>query len=381
MVGLCLMAALCLPLTGHTQQSSIQSSEKDYQRGLSDLKTRIGALNQQLSRAKGERGKLQASLQRSEVAIGQLNRELKQTRKQQQTQKAKLAQLHSQRKDLQVSKRTQESHISQHMRAAYKLGQQSNIKLLLNQESPQNLSRMLQYYDYFLKARTEKLDTYRNTLTALSRLEPQIEAETSALEKSRQNLLQQRERLTRRQEERESTMNRLTATIDSKDRELLELDADKKHLQRLLTEVAEAIAKLPINNQALNKHRGVMTLPVKGTITQSFGSPRAQGKMRWEGILIKAGAGSNVNAIHHGQVVFSDYLKSYGLLLIIDHGNGYMSLYAHNQSLQRDVGDWVEPGEVIAEVGSSGGQSSAGLYFELRHQGGPVDPSSWFNRG
>jgi len=376
-----LAAAFIAPVPLGAQTNSVQSSEADYQRSLKTLKTQMGSLGKELNRAKGDRGALQNELQTAEQSIGKLNRTLTQTQKKQDTQTRKLHQLRNQRTSLRSDKKAQESHISEQIRAAYKLGQQGNIKLLLNQEAPEDLSRILRYYDYFLEARAEKLDAYRHTLHELDQLEPKIEHESQALGKTKQALLLQRKALNTNQDQRKTVLARLSKTIKTKDAKLKKLSQDQNRLQQLLQKVATAIANLPVKGVSVRKKLGALNLPVSGKIAQSFGAPRADGKMRWNGLLITAAEGSDVSAIHHGQVVFSDYLKSYGLLLIIDHGNGYMSLYAHNQSLLRDTGDWIEAGEVIAAVGNSGGQSRTGLYFELRHKGKPINPVNWFKAG
>jgi len=376
-----LAAAFIAPAPLGAQTNSVQSSEADYQRSLKTLKTQMGSLGKELNRAKGDRGALQSELQTAEQSIGKLNRTLSQTQIKQDAQTRKLRQLRSQRTSLRSDKKAQEAHISEQIRAAYKLGQQGNIKLLLNQEAPEDVSRILRYYDYFLEARAEKLDAYRHTLHELDQLEPKIEHESQALGKTKQALLLQRKALNNNQDRRQAALTRLSRTIKTKDAKLKKLSEDQNRLQQLLQKVATAIANLPVKGASVRKKLGALNLPVSGKIAQSFGAPRADGKMRWNGLLITAAEGSDVSAIHHGQVVFSDYLKSYGLLLIIDHGNGYMSLYAHNQSLLRDTGDWIEAGEVIAAVGNSGGQSRTGLYFELRHKGKPINPVNWFKAG
>ncbi len=363
------------------QTSSTQSSEQDYQRSLTQLKKELGQLTRALNQAKDQRGALSKTLQQSEETIGQLNRQLKDLAKQSSAQEQALVQLNKQRLGLNRSRKQQEQQISQQMRAAYKLGQQGNIKLLLNQEAPSEVARMLRYYDYFLAAHSDKIDSYRNTLNELGQLEPKILAEKLALQNSQKALLEQKQLLAAQQSARQSTLAKLDASINNRDSRLKALQADQNHLQAVLKKMAEALAAIPVNNGKVKQKQGELNLPTPGRINKAFGAPRAEGKMRWEGLLISAQAGSQVEAIHHGQVVFSDYLKSYGLLLIIDHGDGYMSLYAHNQSLLRDTGDWVEAGETVSTVGNSGGQHQAGLYFELRHRGKPINPAPWFKRG
>ena len=216
-------------------------------------------------------------------------------------------------------------------------------------------------------------------LDELNSLEPKITAKTNQLESSNRQLQARVDELQSKQAKRKQTLAMLNKSIANKDQQLHKMDRDQKRLQRLLDTVVSAIANLSLSDdgQPFAKRKGKMTYPAKGAIVNRFGAPRINDRLRWDGLLIKASVGSHVSAIHHGRVVFSDYLRGHGLLMIVDHGDGYMSLYAHNQALLKDNGDWVSSGEVIARVGDSGGQNQAGLYFEIRHQGQPTNPSIW----
>ncbi len=359
-----------------------QTSEADYQDRLQKLKGMIEKLNKELKSVKGERNDLRDQLQKSETEIGELLKDIDRIKtdlKQHQTQ---LKDLQQQRQQLDGSRRDQQKHIAQQVNAAYRLGQQSNIKLMLNQESPERVSRMLRYYDYFINARAEKINAYLDTINELDQIQPRIQQKTDALAKNKQNLQRRHRQLSGQQQSRKRTLAKLNQTITSKDAQLRKLAEDRERLQHLLSQVAEAIANLPLprDSQPFVRTKGRLPWPTKGRIQHRFGSSRVSGKLKWDGVLIQAPAGRSVKAVHHGRVVFADYLRGQGLLLIIDHGNGYMSLYAHNQSLLREAGDWVETGETIAAVGNSGGRQQAGLYFEIRHQGKPTDPSRWLKR-
>lgn len=359
-----------------------QTAEADYQDRLQKLKGMIEQLNKELKSVKGERNDLRNQLQKSETEIGELLRDIDRIKtdlKQHQTQ---LNDLQQRRQQLDGSRRDQQKHIAQQVNAAYRLGQQSNIKMLLNQESPERVSRMLRYYDYFINARAEKINAYLDTISELDQIQPRIQQKTDALAQNQQNLQRRHRQLSGQQQTRKRTLAKLNQTITSKDAQLRKLAEDRERLQRLLSQVAQAIANLPLpqDSQPFARTKGRLPWPTKGQIQHRFGSSRVSGKLKWDGVLIQAPAGRSVKAVHHGRVVFADYLRGQGLLLIIDHGNGYMSLYAHNQSLLREAGDWVETGETIAAVGNSGGRQQAGLYFEIRHQGKPTDPSRWLKR-
>ncbi|MEX1033351.1 MAG: peptidoglycan DD-metalloendopeptidase family protein [Cellvibrionaceae bacterium] len=172
---------------------------------------------------------------------------------------------------------------------------------------------------------------------------------------------------------------RLNESIETKDQELQQLARDRQYIEQLMTEIVATVGhQNTFNSDApFAELRGKLPWPAEGQIAHSFGSERVAGKMKWDGVLIRASEGEPVKAIHHGRVVFADYLRGHGLLIIVDHGEGYMSLYAHNQTLKKAVGNWVEAGEVIASVGSSGGQRQAGLYFEIRQHGRPTNPGTW----
>ncbi len=374
-----LVALLCSIGLASFTASAQQSSDEDYQAKLNKLHSAIEQLKSELSQVKSSRDALQNDLQSSEVDIGQLIKKIDKLKGELASQKKQLTQLNRKHVELQTAKSDQQKHIAEHINAAYRLGQQSQLKLLLNQEQPEAVARMAKYYEYFLDARADKIDTYLDTITELDAIKPKIEQRTAALERSQTSLRQRHQQLVNKQDQRTATLRKLSQSIQRKDGQLKKMAQDKQRLETLLREVSAAIANLalPDNGEPFRVRRGKMRFPTQGKLIKKFGNAKAAGKLTWEGVLIDAKAGSNVDAIHHGRVVFSDYLRGHGLLVIIDHGDGYMSLYAHNQSLLKDTGDWVSNGETIARVGNTGGQSQAGLYFEIRHQGKPTDPIKW----
>jgi septal ring factor EnvC (AmiA/AmiB activator) len=356
-----------------------QSDDANYQAKLQLLQSTIAELKVELEKVKGSRNQLQTNLQSSEVDISQLVKKIERLKGDLASQKKHLAQLNNQRNELQQSQKQQQHIIIQHINAAHRLGQQSQLKLLLNQQHPAELARTLKYYQYFLDARSEKIDSYIQTISEINTLEPQITQQTKQIQSDKQDLEKQHLTLKQRQNDRRLALKEIQQSISSKDKELKKLVDDKKQLAMLIKQLSEAIANINLsgNDQPFAQRRGKMTLPSKGKVSHRFGSPRIAGRLNWEGVIITAPEGTPVKAVHHGRVVFADYMRGHGLLLIIDHGDSFMSLYANNQILMRDVGDWISSNEEIGRVGTTGGQTLAGLYFEIRHNGKPVDPNIW----
>ena len=259
-------------------------------------------------------------------------------------------------------------------------GRQEYLKLLLNQQDPAAVSRVMTYYDYFNKARTTRIDKAIQTITKLDQVKVKIENQRLVLNKLKQQQLAEKKQLEESYNERAVVVARLQQELNSKDKQLSQLLEDEQQIQKLLQAIREVmpeLLKVPGEAQPFAKLRGKLKWPAQGKIQNIFGKKRKASRVSWNGIVIKAPEGRNVHAVARGRVAYADWLRGYGLLLIIDHGDGYMSLYGHNQSLFKETGDWVEAGEEIASVGNSGGQQQSGLYFEIRHNGKPTNPGKW----
>jgi septal ring factor EnvC (AmiA/AmiB activator) len=364
----------CLPLVCQAQSDQEQARVQ-----LKELQRDIQRINHEISRASSRKDTLQGQLRQAEVELGELQRNMTDNRRAMGVNRQELAGLEQQQAELEQARDQQQARIAIELKTAWQMGRQGQIKVLLNQESPHTVARAMGYYRYFFEARQELLNEYRTTLQKLHQLELRI-AETLDQLQNRQEILQrQQERLAKAQKNRELAVKQLADSIRGKGEQLKQMQLNRKELESLLKAIEEAVADLqvPENYQAFKAARGKMPWPLRGKPSNRFGRPRNEGKMRWQGITIPAKEGSSVVAIHHGRVVYADWLRGSGLLLIIDHGDGYMSLYAHNQSLLREVGEWVTAGTLIGTVGSSGGLDRAALYFEIRHQGKPTDPARW----
>lgn len=354
----------------------------DQQSDLKQLQENIAKLQKELKDVQGTRSNLQQELQKSESEMGELLKKIDKVQRELKEQDKQLNELNQKRDKLQAARHQQQEQVAEQVRAAYQVGEQSQLKLLLNQQSPERLTRMVAYHQWVFAAHSEKLDAYLSTLNELDDLEPQIVAQQRGLQANQTQLDKQRQNLKQHQSQRQKVLASINSTISTKDQELHQLQEDRQRLQTLLQEVARTVGKVPLptGGEAFSSRKGRLPWPTQGRVTSKFGSSRIGSQMQWSGMLISSSAGQPVIAVHHGRVVFADYFRGHGLLLIVDHGEGYLSLYAHNQSLFKATGDWVKAGDSIASVGNSGGQEQTGLYFEIRHQGKPIDPAPWLAR-
>jgi septal ring factor EnvC (AmiA/AmiB activator) len=366
--------AATLPLRTWAQSDVEKAREQ-----LQQLEKDIERINKEISNSSSRLSTLQSQLRDAETEIGTLNKDIEATRAEIKTTEEKLAEFNTQLVELEAARDEQKERITQELRSAWRSGSQGHLKILLMQDDPQTVARAMTYYRYVFEARDKLLEDYRNTLEELARVQSNIDLTLGELTQRRDDLEITRNDLQSAQEERKKTVIKInTSLIDSKS-ELEKRLADREELESLLRAIEGAVVNLavPDNYQPFAKAQGKMPWPVPGKTSNRFGRPRNEGKMRWQGVTIPAKEGTTVAAIHHGRVVYADWLRGSGLLIIIDHGEGYMSLYAHNQSLLRDVGEWVSAGTQLANVGSTGGQSSSALYFEVRKDGKPIDPAKW----
>lgn len=359
---------------------------------MAKLQKEIEALQKELKDVQGTRSDLQKDLEKSEKQVNELQKKASDINKQLNEQNKELNQLKNERSQLEQARKNQQAQIAEQMRAAHKLGEQSEVKVLLNQESPDQLSRIMKYHSYFMEAHTAKMQAYLETITRIDALTPEIEKKTLELGIMQGELDAQRAQLKDIHGERQKALAKVNSELKNKNQELKQLNRDRQQLQALLERVTKRVATtgainspsyvpLPAGGEKFSLRKGRLPWPTQGSMIHRFGSARISGQMNWSGAYIAAPMGNSVVAVHHGRVVFADYFGGHGLLVIVDHGEGYLSLYAHNQNLLKKAGEPVKAGETIATVGNSGGQASTGLYFEIRHNGKPIDPGGWLARG
>lgn len=357
------------------------NADESQQKELDSLKRSISTLERQLEDRGKQRNSLQSALKKVELESSKINRNIRRLRTKINKLEKQLTTLDQKEKDLQQNISEQSDAISEQITAAHQLGDQEPIKLLLNQEDPQQLARVLKYYDYFLKARADKIQRYKKDIDDLTETRAEINRQKLALDQSKKALEADKKRLSNRVKSRKKTLDKLQSSLRTDKKKLSKLQDERNKLEEIIETVKKAAAKLalPSNYESFTSRKGKLKWPLKGRVAHSFGSKRS-GTLRWEGWLISASAGDAVKTVHHGRVVFSNYLRGFGLLVIVDHGDSYMTLYAHNQELLRETGDWVQSNEVISRAGDTGGLNKPALYFEIRKQGNPADPKVWLGK-
>ncbi len=346
---------------------------------LEQVNERILKVQQQLSSDKSSQEKEQQALKKLELELNDLHLESQSLKKQKQGIQRKISTLKEEEKRLGSKNSTQKIALEKDLRSIYAIGKQEKLKLLLNQENPEEIARILRYYDYYTNARVERIRSYQENIKNIITNRQEIEQQLSALDEVELSLKKEAEALSKKQEERQTILDELNKNIQSKDQQLKMLLADQNRLSKLLDSLQGIWRDLPqkLNATSISKNKGKLKKPVDGRVQHHFGTQRVDGRLQWNGILISAAIEQPVKAIHDGRVVFADWIRGYGLLIIIDHNEGFLSLYGHNSSLLKEAGDWISAGETLATVGNSGGQYETGLYFELRKDGKPLNPKLW----
>jgi septal ring factor EnvC (AmiA/AmiB activator) len=353
----------------------------DQEAKLQQLRQRIQSVRQELAGMLGEQNAQQQALEKTEKEIGSVTAELRRLEQQAGEARDRIIQLKQQRDREQESLQAMRSALALELRAAYLTGRQERIKLLLNQEDPVFLGRMLVYHGYFSRARALRIEDMRTALARLDDIEQALLAQQVEIDRLQTVQRDKSTRLADEQEKRRTILAGLQVGMKEKTSELAVLEKDEQRLQQLVQSLQQALIDIPAASgqyKSLRELKGKLRWPVEGKIVRHYGSTQSAGKISSRGVQIASVDGADVHAIARGRVVFADWLRGFGLLLIIDHGGGYMSLYGHNSSLYKEVGESVDGAEVIAAVGSSGGLSRAGLYLELRKNGRPFDPGPWF---
>ena len=369
-LGLCCLLIL--------QASLSLADESDEKRKLQELSKQIQTVQSDIQSANREIRTLESDLEKTERQLAETRQNIADTRRKIAHQENRLTELQQQKQVLEKLRSEQNRAIATQINLSYRLGREPTLKLVLNMEDPTQISRILRYHDYFLKARASKLADYLSTIEQLTRVEQERQQTLDLLKGDRDQLEQQLSQGTEQNRKRTVSLQALNKSLQTDKQFLDKLQTERKRLEDVLKQLEQALAniEIPATYSPFSQQKGKLPWPVKGTLAQRFGQSRNT-KMTWQGWLINAPEGTEVRAIHYGRIVFADYLRGHGLLVVIDHGQGYMSLYAHNQILLADIGDWISSGTPIARVGESGGQQKPGLYFEIRYKGNPTNPASW----
>lgn len=360
---------------------SLGQSRRDSEGALQGVRKEIAALSTRLARETARRDDGVKELKAAELASGAASAELATIRGELSTQQQARRDLGREVGRVESRLAAERAALADQVRASYMTGHEELFKLLLSQESPATLGRMLAYYDYYNRARTARIAAVLAELTSLAALRERataVEDELAALEAAQAAKVTT---LERSRDERRAAIAKIDSEINDASAAIAKLRAEESRLADLVKQLGEALAGFPVDtDQPFAALKGKLAWPIQGRLTGDFGQPRGSGPVRWNGVLLEASAGTPVRAVYHGRVAFADWLPGLGLLAIVDHGGGYMSLYGYNEALLKEAGDWVEPGEALAQVGDTGGQARAGLYFEIRHNGAPIDPNPWLVR-
>ena len=421
--ALILLALTCLLSPAFADERAQTQQQLDATRqDIAELQKMLGKLQQ-------EKSGVQKDLRGTETEMGKLEKQVEALQKELKKTESELERLDGEKKKLQAARVEQQRLIAIQARAAYQSGRQEYLKLLLNQQNPEKFARTLTYYDYLSQARLEQLKNFNETLRQLANVEKDINLQQAQLLVQQGNLDSQREELDKVRKERQAALAKLNDQYKERDQKLQARQQDQADLAKVLKTIEETLARqareaeearqkaLFAQQEAERQRqrdaasqsapdeapkrprptpgamvsssgesfggpfasaRGKLPWPVDGRLLARFGETRGDdARTKWDGVMISASSGSQVHAVHGGRVVFADWLRGAGLLVILDHGNGYLSLYGHNQSLLKKPGDVVKAGEAISTVGTSGGQDTPALYFAIRQQGRPTDPSQW----
>lgn len=361
-----------------------EPAQQEAEKKLTKVQEQIRTSQKKLEQQSGELGGLEKLLREAEQNIGNLNQQLVATEASLKNSQEKITQLQAEEKQLQKQLTKHHDILYAQIRSEYQYGGQQKLKLLLNQEEPEKLGRNLIYYDYLHRARFSEIDKATKVLQSVNDIQAVISQERILAEETKVSLLNERNLLEQAQKQRKSAVNSLNNNVTSEKEKLASLEGNEKKLKGLIEQLRAALADIPVvdKGKGFNKSQGKLYWPVVGKPSNKFGQKRnsARSSMNWQGVFIPSNEGNNVRSIYHGRVAFAEWMRGLGLLIIIDHGDGYMSLYGHNQSLFKQVGEWVDAGEKVATVGNSGGYNKPGLYFEIRKQGNPINPAKWCSK-
>ncbi len=348
---------------------------------LEEVRERISELKQSMDAAARERDRLTGELQELDVAISEQRMRIADIERDQAYTANKKQKLDQELADRERHLDEESAALAAQVRTAYMSGSQERIKLLLNQRDPATLGRLMAYYRYLNDYRAGNIEAVIEQIRKLDELRAQIAAEEARLATLARARYDELGRLGRSQDERKAVLATLRRKIADEGEEVERLAAQERDLTRLIAELTSILSDYPISSeQPFSEHKGKLTWPVAGRLLHDFGQPRVGGNIKWNGVVLAAPRGREVRAVYHGRVAFADWLAGMGLLVIVDHGEGYMTLYGYNETILKDTGDWVAPGDVIATVGDSGGQAEVGLYFELRRGTKPENPRRWITR-
>lgn len=351
---------------------------------LRTIQSEIKSTEKSITFAEDEKNDIQAALEQAEKRISHIGRRLHVIRKDYEIQERQLEKLQKEVDARQAVLRQEQRRLTKLVRSAFQMDRHGELRMLLNQESPALFRRMLAYHDYFNRQRVRQIDVVNERLAALNKSRHALTLQARTLARLEDRRRKELVDLEHANKQRQVTLALINMDIEQQGEILSRLRKDEQALADIINSLVDLLSDVPKDSGEQKRFaqlKGLLKWPSDGKLITRFGSKRGDTGKKWSGVVIGAKRGSQVEAIARGRVAFSDWLRGYGLLIILDHGDGYMSLYGHNESIYKDTGEWVESGEVIASVGDSGAQQRTGLYFEIRKSGKPVNPVKWCAKG
>jgi murein hydrolase activator len=370
-----LALAATLPALG---QPPARNTEMD-PKALTTLEASIKKARAAIGSLSKQRKSVNAELQKQEQDIHKIQQQVTTLATQLKAEQATLTQLQKQLVTLEKDRNKQQEWLANYVRSAARNGNQEFFKLVLSQQDPNHNARLLQYYRYFAAARSARMTDYQQVVQSLAETTVKINEHSALLAAQQTGFTAEQANLKQQQQQRQTMLAKLDKDLASADTKLNSLEQERVEMQLLMAELQKARIEQQraANAKVFAKQKGKLPWPVSGRLAHRFGANHELGDLKYEGITVTATAGTAIKAVNGGRVVFADWFGNSGLLLIIDHGDGFMSLYAHNQELFLKTGAYVDEGTVIAKVGNTGGQAQSALYFEIRHDGKAVDPLTW----
>ena len=363
-------------------QSGRQPTPAQKEAELKKVNARIEKVRKAVNQDIEKRDKLSAQLRDAELGVQGARRKLDETRAQRIASEARLEELEREQASREKELAAERGALAGELRTAYVNGREEQLKMLLNQQDPAEFGRMLTYYGYFGRARAERIDSIRDKLEHLALLREKIAAEGQRLKDLEARQEQELAALKGAQQQRTQAVAAIDSQIKTRGGEIKRLESQARGLEKLIADLRKALQSVPVAKQApFEPLRGKLPWPVQqGKVLARFGQPRAGGSLKWQGMLIGTDRGSRVRAPFAGRVAYADWLPGMGLMIVLDHGGGYLSLYGHNEEVFKKVGDPVAAGDVIGAVGDTGGHNQPALYFEVRRGREPVNPENWLQR-
>lgn len=417
LIGFILFALAASSAPAIAAHKSEKPKDQKPKEKLNNIHERIESLTKELGKTKEAHADAADALKESEKAISETNRKLYELQQEQKKHSETLQTLQTQKAGLENTIEGQKNQLSKQIYQQYLHGQQNYLQVILQEKDPSALSRQLQYFSYVAKAREDLIHGMQSNLSQVTKLNEQTVDALQEVVNLKNKQQSERKNLEAQKQTHSKVVEKLSSQINAQRNEIEKLKRDEKSLSQLVERLARAPKPAPqkptqaskpestsqtptskpepearpqqplATNESLPSNafdggnfeglRGKLNLPVRGEVTNKFGSSRQDTGLTWKGLFIKSNEGNEVKSVASGRVVFADWMRGFGNLIIVDHGGGYMSLYGNNQALLRKMGDTVKGGDTIASVGNSGGNDTAGLYYELRSRSKPFDPMSW----